>query len=90
MSNLIGTDLRTPEFVYAYIQSMSIALFASFRQTIASNSSTNQPIINDFVQEEQPIVLDKQLQPQEHEQIRRELIRNMQPLKCETGGHRRY
>ena len=49
MSSLIGTHLRTPEFIYTYMQSMPIPLFASFHQTIANNSSTNQPIINDFV-----------------------------------------
>jgi len=49
MSNLTSIDLRTPEFAYAYMQSMPIPLVASFHQTIVGSSSTNQPNINDFV-----------------------------------------
>ena len=41
MSSLIGTDLRIPEFAYAYIQSMPISLFPSFHQSIVGCSSTN-------------------------------------------------
>lgn len=72
------------------MQSMSIPLFASFYKTIAGNSSTNQPNINDFIYEEQHIVPDEQLQPQEHGWVCRQLVRNIQPPKCETGGHRRH
>jgi len=61
MSNLIGTDLRTSKSAYTYMQSMHIPLFASFHQSITANSSTNG-----FVQEEQPVVPNEQLQPQEH------------------------
>jgi len=59
MNNPIGIDLRTLESAYVYMQSMSIPLFTSFHQSIDGISSTN-----DFVQEEQPVVLDKQLEPQ--------------------------
>ena len=65
--NLINTNLQTLEFAYAYIQSMHIPLFAYFHQSIANSSSTN-----DFVQKEQPIVPDEQLQPQEHGRVRRQ------------------
>ncbi|KAG4935852.1 hypothetical protein JHK85_050771 [Glycine max] len=54
MSNLIGINLRISEFAYAYMQSMSTPSFSSFHQSIVDNSSTN-----DFVQEEQPVVLDE-------------------------------
>ena len=46
------------------MQSMPIPLFASFHQSIVSSSSTN-----DFVQEEQHVVHDEQLEPQEHEPL---------------------
>ena len=59
MSNLIGTDLRTTKSVYAHIQSMPIPSFPFFHQSIVDSSSTN-----DFVQEEQPVVPNEQLQPQ--------------------------
>ena len=61
MSNLMGIDLQALEYAYAYIQSMPIPSFASFHQSIVNSSSTN-----DFIQEEQPVVPDEQLQPQEH------------------------
>ena len=64
MSNLIGIYFRTPESVYAYMQSMPIPSFVSFYQSIMGSSSTN-----DFVQEKQPIVPDEQLQPQEHGRV---------------------
>ena len=35
MSNLIGIDLQTPEFAYAYMQSMPMPSFAYFDQSIA-------------------------------------------------------
>jgi len=44
---------------------MLIPLFASFHQTIVGGSSINQPNINDFVQEEQHVVPNEQLQPQD-------------------------
>jgi len=55
----MGTDLHTPEFVYAYMQSMPIPSFASFYQSIIGNSS-----INDSVQEEPSVVHDEQVEPQ--------------------------
>jgi len=45
--------------------------------------------INDFVQEEQPIVLDEQLKPQEHGWVRWQPTRNRQPARSGIGGHRR-
>ena len=54
MSNLMGTNLRTLEYAYAYTQSMSIPSFVSFHQSIAGSSSTN-----DFVQEEQLVIPDE-------------------------------
>ena len=63
MSNLIDTNLQTSESTYAYMQSMPIPSFTSFYQTIFDISSTNQPNINDFVQD---VVPDEQLQPQEN------------------------
>ena len=58
MSNLTGTDLCTPEFAYAYMQSMPISSFLSFHQSITRSSSTD-----DFMQEEQVVVSDEQVEP---------------------------
>ena len=58
MSNLMDTNLQTPNSTYAYMQSISIPLFVSFHESIANSSSTNE-----FIQEEQPIVPDEQLEP---------------------------
>ena len=85
MSNLIGTDLWTSESSYAYIQSMPVPLFASFHQSIA-----NSYLTNDFVQEEQLVVLDEQLQPREHGWAHWQSTRNRQPLRCGTGGHKQH
>jgi len=56
MSNLVGTNLRTPKSTYAYMHSMLIRSFASFYKSIIDSSSTN-----DFVQEKQPVAPDEQL-----------------------------
>ena len=74
MSNLMGTDLCTPESTYAYMQSMPIHSFTSFHQSIVGSSSTN-----DFVQEEPTIVLDEQVP-----------ARNRQSPRCGIGGHGRH
>lgn len=66
MSNLICIYLLTLESAYAYMQSILILLFSSVHQTIVGSSSTNQPNINDFIQREQLVIPDKQLQPQEY------------------------
>ena len=67
------------------MQSMFIPLFVSFHQTIVDSSSINQPNINDFILEEQPVVPNEQLQPQEHG---RQSVRNKQPPRCGTSGHK--
>ncbi|KAG5088096.1 hypothetical protein JHK86_000708 [Glycine max] len=85
ISNLMGIDLRTLESAYAYMQSMLIPSFASFHQSIVGSSSTN-----DFFHKEQPIVLDEQLEPQEHGRVRQQPVRNTQPPRCGTYGHMQH
>jgi len=81
----MGIDLRTLESAYAYMQSMLIPSFASFHQSIVGSSSTN-----DFFHKEQPIVLDEQLEPQEHGRVRQQPVRNTQPPRCGTYGHMQH
>ena len=85
MSNLMDTNLWTLEFAYAYMQSMFIHSFASFHQSIIESYSTN-----DFVQEEQLVVPDEQVEPWKHGWVHWQSTRNKQPPKCETGGHKRH
>ena len=104
MTNLIGTNLRTPESAYAYMQSISIPSFASFHQAVAGRSSTPvvdnfmnyQPVAgtnlnenpNEVMQDDQPVVHEVQVEPQQHPRIRRNPRRNRQPPRCGTGGHK--
>ena len=74
MSNLIDIDLRTMKSAYAYMQTMLIPSFASLHQSIISSSSTN-----DFVHEEQPVVPDEQLKPQEYGREHPQSARSRQP-----------
>jgi len=69
---------------------MLIPSFASFHQTTTGSSLSNQPNTNDFVQEEQPVIPNEQLQPQEHIRVCKKPTRNKQPPRCGTAGHRRH
>lgn len=102
MSKLIGTDLQTPEYAYAYMQSMPISLFASFHLAIVGSSSTlvvndlnpqstNQrnfnPNYNEFVQEKK-LVPNEKRQSHEHGRICQNSTKNRQAPKCGVGRHK--
>ena len=54
----------------------------TYMQSMLIPSSTNH-----FIKEEQPVVSDEQLQPQEHGRVHRQPTRNRKSLRCGTGGH---